>query len=106
MKKTIILFFCMIFVKINLSAQQNPPKPVTAEHFIKNYFYRPFPLIPQNNHIILPAPDFYVKNLGFFCKQELKVQSVTRVPLKLRLGSVQYCDWMEGKRNAGILPGN
>ncbi|MEP7255757.1 MAG: hypothetical protein ABI666_08260 [Ferruginibacter sp.] len=50
--------------------------------------------------------DYYTKNFGFFCKKELEFEKTTKVPLKFRLGSVQYCDWMEGKRTAGILPGN
>ena len=48
--------------------------------------------------------DFYCQNFGFFCKKELQLEKVTGVPFKFRLGSVQYCDWMEGKKNAGILP--
>lgn len=48
--------------------------------------------------------DFYTLQLGFFCKQELKFEAITKIPFKFRLGTVQYCDWMEGKRNVGILP--
>ena len=44
------------------------------------------------------APDFYAMHLGFFCKQEIKFEKATKIPFKFRLGSVQQCDWMEGKR--------
>lgn len=50
--------------------------------------------------------DFYCTQLGFFCKKELKLESVTRIPFRFRLGSLQYNDWLEGKKNAGILPAN
>lgn len=50
--------------------------------------------------------DYYTQNFGFFCKKELQFEKATKVPFKFRLGSVQYCDWMEGKRSAGILPNN
>jgi hypothetical protein len=32
----------------------------------------------------------------------LQLEKITKIPFKLRLGSVQQCDWMEGKKNAGI----
>ena len=43
--------------------------------------------------------DYYSSRLGFFCKQEIKLEKATKIPFKFRLGSVQYCDWMEGKRD-------
>ena len=42
--------------------------------------------------------DYYSSRLGFFCKQEIKLEKATKIPFKFRLGSIQYCDWMEGKR--------
>jgi hypothetical protein len=49
------------------------------------------------NKVILPV-DFYSKQLGFFCKQEIKMDKVIKVPFRFRLGSVEQCDWLEGKR--------
>jgi len=47
----------------------------------------------------LPAvsPDFYSRNLGFFCKKEIQVEQKTKLPLRIRLGSLQYTDWLESK---------
>jgi hypothetical protein len=104
MKKSEILFFCMIFVANAVFAQQNSIKLNSIKHFGKIYSYSPIPSGLINlNKIIVPA-NFYVKNLGFFCKQELKFQAATQLPIKFRVGSVQYTDWMEGKNNASILP--
>jgi len=106
MKNSKILFFCMIIVGNNAVSQTNQLKPNAGKDFIKSYFYSPieYKLFSVEN---LPvSPKFYVNNLGFFCKQELKLQSITRVPFKFRLGSMQYNDWMEGKINAGVKPGN
>jgi len=48
---------------------------------------------------VLPS-NYYSSNLGFFCKKELQVQNAVKVPLRFRLGSVSYCDAMEGKNNS------
>ncbi len=60
------------------------------------------PVNPFAVKTILPG-NFYTKNLGFFCKQELKFEAVTKVPLKFRLGSVQECDRLEGKGNVRLV---
>lgn len=61
----------------------NPaPQPITA--------------IPYH----LPDPvssDFYSRNLGFFCRQEWKVEKAVSLPLRFRLGSVTEVDHLEGK---------
>jgi hypothetical protein len=39
----------------------------------------------------------YAVSLGFFCRQELKMDRMNFIPLRFRLGSVDYTDHMEGK---------
>ena len=46
------------------------------------------------------SANHYTQGFGFFCKKELQFEKATKVPFKFRLGTVQYCDWMEGKPNA------
>jgi len=43
------------------------------------------------------SPDFYARQLGFFCNQEIKLDKVTKIPFRFRLGSVEECDRLEGK---------
>ena len=80
---------------------------------------------PASSPIILPAPadfslaktqfldfnlqkkpvnplnaGFYASHLGIFCRAELQVEKAVSLPVKFRLGSVMYTDYLEQKPNA------
>lgn len=50
----------------------------------------------------LPAASSYPNSLGVICRTELKMDKVTPLPLRFRLGSLEYVNWMERKPNAAI----
>ena len=37
------------------------------------------------------------KDLAFFCKIEVQLENTVKFPVKFRLGSVDYVDYLEGK---------
>ncbi len=110
----------MIFVGTGVFAQKNVISNVTEKSRVavsrldtpnfylskkENKFYSGFPAFKatnENKPIISTTPiissNFYTQNFGFFCKKELQLEKITKIPFKFRLGSVQQCDWMEGKR--------
>ncbi len=94
----------MIFVKGSAFCQDKYTKPNTVKPFpVSVAMQAGIPTTVFTENQVIPSK-FYVNNLGFFCKQELKFEAATGIPFKFRLGSVQYCDKLEGKKNTGLLP--
>lgn len=49
----------------------------------------------------LKAPvsaNFSTCTYGFFCREELKIEKATKMPIRFRLGSLEQCNYYEGKR--------
>ncbi|MDQ2862922.1 MAG: hypothetical protein M3R50_04575 [Bacteroidota bacterium] len=51
--------------------------------------------LPVSESLI--SESFSTACYGFFCRQELKIEKVTRIPFRFRLGSLQQCNYYEGK---------
>lgn len=45
------------------------------------------------------GPSFYSRHLGFFCRKELLFEKKIAIPLRLRLGSLDYTNYLEQKLN-------
>jgi hypothetical protein len=50
--------------------------------------------------------NFYMQSVGFFCRQELKIDQRSILPVRMRLGSLEYVNWMEQKPNATFTGSN
>lgn len=68
---------------------------------VKNYLgYSDYDYAPQFILLKIIPASYYSTNLGFFCKKELQLDKVVAVPLRFRLGSLAYVNYLEQKPNA------
>lgn len=56
--------------------------------------------IKLQSRMLVISPSFYFNNLSFFCNKELKLEKITSVPFRFRLGSLEYVNYLEQKPNA------
>jgi len=91
-----ISLFAVLLLYAGLSQGQVPmPAAGNPVRLTDTVLYLPIRLVPQ---------DTYSKELAFFCKREWELEKKTGVPMKFRLGSVDYVNTLEGKNQPMRLP--
>jgi hypothetical protein len=86
-----LLLFSLFFTFYAFSSySQFAPKP----HYTFSKIIQPASLV----HLSPLPSNYYTQNLGFFCKKEIALEKATRIPFKFRLGSIDYCNYLEGKK--------
>jgi hypothetical protein len=78
-------FFLFLFFAIKTEAQFTPKKDSTTKNMV----------VPFRSYQFV-QPNQVVNNWGFFCKQEWKFEKATKIPLKIRLGSLETTNKLEG----------
>ena len=85
------------FAQLKPAANNNDLLLLQYKNAWQSFVSNQLPIASSESKTFLPA-DFYAKQLGFFCRQEIKFDKVTKIPFRFRLGSVEQCNWLEGKK--------
>lgn len=80
-----LIFFLFLFSVAKINAQFTPKKDSTVTRKV----------LPFSAYQFV-KPNQVVTNWGFFCQQEWKFEKATRIPLKIRLGSLEATNKLEG----------
>jgi len=114
--KFIVVLFLLTVNWLATVAQKAPAASTNSTTTIKGKKFSPSPLSPSQlqyahpytSSLALPAvwkyqnlpADYYLKMLGIVCKAEYAVEKKLNLPLALRIraGSLDYVNKMEGKR--------
>jgi len=80
----------VIFVKIDLKVTPEAIKTYNPAYFTPS-------LVPLGTTAASIGPDYYTRHFGFFCKKEWQFEKATAIPLRFRLGGLDYVNKLEGK---------
>lgn len=95
-KWLLILPFVAISLSIRGQSGATQSEPLFPRLFLDTTFLSADYIKSKNLKI---RNDFSVERLPVFCKIEHNISNKTRFPVKIRLGSVDYVDKLEGKNN-------
>jgi hypothetical protein len=112
--KFIVVLILLVANCLSGIGQAYPPKILLKSTSITGKNIKPSPLSEASSHEafrfqymthIPPtptyhtlSPDYYTKCLGFFCRVELQVEKKINIPLRFRVGSLDYLNKLEGKK--------
>lgn len=112
--KHLLLFLCVLFVtSARLAAQLSvatTPFTLLPLQPMAHFEVSATPTPPDLTDVFLgttagfrqmttTAPYLlYQQHLAFFCRVEVKIDQAAKLPVRFRLGSVDYVDYLEGKR--------
>ena len=92
MKKWMMIL-CSVLVSQYVSAQSAD----SNRYYFKKLELKPLINSKSKDVPQTVKPDFYNQHLGFFCRQEWKVEKITHVPIRIRVGNPEHCNYLEQK---------
>jgi hypothetical protein len=82
----------------SINGKKINPSPLSEASLHSTSKFRPMPHMTPAPTYHTVSPDYYTKCLGFFCRIELQVEKKINIPLRFRVGSLDYLNKLEGKK--------
>lgn len=96
---------CLLNAQVGLSIRHFPKSHYQANDYLTKIggYYSKSPIFLKAVSLkalplIHPSSIFSPKHLPFFCKIEYKIESQYKIPIKFRLGNLQYVNELEKKQ--------
>jgi hypothetical protein len=97
--------FIVIFFLCGLSSSAQIANYINATGYTISQKYLPRQVnnsinkaIKAPHPIVIIPQNYYTQHFGVMCKKELALEKATKIPFRFRLGSLQQCNYLEGKR--------
>jgi hypothetical protein len=103
-KKIQFVFGCFIFLFLQAGsavAQMTVSYPIDKKDLIKNHrgLLSNQPSFSSSLSLSGINPRYLNTHWGVFCEMEYRLQQRTGIPLRFRLGSLAYVNYLEGKKS-------
>lgn len=105
----LILFICPLKAQLTVEVASDILLPIDKKlgYFVSQTDHLPdlqtimLGQVPQKSDQIPSLVALkYQPHLAFFCRVEVKIDKAVGTPFRFRLGSVDYVDYLEGKRSS------
>ena len=99
----LIIFFTTFQSKAQMTDTIHNPAAKTYKYQLSKHLTLAYKINTKDKYFLVSTltvipQDYYTQNIGIMCKKELAIEKATKIPFRFRIGSLQQCNYLEGKK--------